>query len=257
MRDSWDARIHRAELLSARAGSGEAMLTFYVHLLRIQRDIYESLRNRRLAGEPAADATSEMRFAPPLLTMTASKGPASLREQAEQLRSGADFEQIAQPFWREPSDRDFFAKALVQPYLECLAEQRVRPRHRDHLLGERRCPFCGGAPQLSILEEHAEGLESGGRQLQCANCLNRWTYRRIVCVHCGEEDERRLAYYQTDEYPHLRVDSCETCGYYLKSVDLGKLGLAVPIVDEIAGVALDAWAVERGYKKIELNLVGM
>jgi len=267
MRDSWDDRIHRAETLAARMGAADAMLGFYVRLLGIQKDIYESLRNRRLTGDVALDATAETQFAPKLLAMTVSSGPATLRERAEQLQSGTDFEGLAQRFWQSPSDRDFFGKALVQPYLERLAEQRVPPRHRDHLRDRGigapglsqagRCPFCAGAPQLSILEEHAASLESGGRQLQCANCLNRWPCRRVVCVACGEEDEHKLAYYQSDEFPHIRVDSCETCGHYLKSIDLGKLGLAVPIVDEMAGAALDAWAVEKGFTKIELNLAGM
>jgi FdhE protein len=257
MRDSWDDRIQRAETLAARTRAADAMLGFYVCLLRIQKDIYEWLRNRPLTGELAADTTGETQFAPKLLAMTVSNGPTTLRERAERLPSSVDFEEIAQPFWHSPSDRDFFGKALVQPYLERLAELRVPPRHRDHLRGERRCPFCGGAPQLSILEEHAASLESGGRQLQCANCLNCWTYRRIVCVHCGEEDEHKLGYYQADEFPHVRIDSCETCRHYLKSIDLGKLGLAVPIVDEMAGVALDAWAADQGLTKIELNLAGM
>jgi FdhE protein len=257
MSDSWDDRIHRAEALSAEGGAAEAMLTFYVYLLRIQKDIYNSFRNRKLSGELASDVTPEMQFAPRLLTMTVSKGPAALRERAEQLQSRTVFEEIALPFWHKPNDRDFFGKVLVQPYLERLAEQKIRPRYRDHLRGERRCPFCGGPPQLSILEEHAASLESGGRQLQCANCLNRWTYRRVVCVHCGEEDEHKLGYYQAEELPHVRIDSCETCRRYLKSIDMGKLGLAVPIVDEVAGVALDAWAADKGYTKIELNLIGM
>ena len=257
MRDSWDDRIHRAETLAARMGAADAMLGFYVCLLRIQKDIYESLRNRRLTGDFAVDANGEMPFAPKLLAMTIRNGPTALRERAERLQSHTAFEEIGQAFWHSPSDRDFFGKALVQPYLERLAELRVPPRRRDHLRGERRCPFCGGAPQLSILEENAASLESGGRQLQCANCLNRWACRRIVCVHCGEEDEHKLGYYQADEFPHVRIDSCEVCRHYLKSIDLGKLGLAVPIVDEMAGAALDAWAAEHGLTKIELNLAGM
>ena len=56
---------------------------------------------------------------------------------------------------------------------------------------------------------------------------------------------------------HRGVDSCDTCRRYLKTIDLGRLGLAVPIVDEVAGVTLDAWATEHGYEKMELNLVGM
>jgi len=54
----------------------------------------------------------------------------------------------------------------------------------------------------------------------------------------------------------LRV-ACDTCGHYLKGVDLTRLGVAVPIVDEVAGAPLDAWAREHGYEKIELNLVGL
>ena len=49
----------------------------------------------------------------------------------------------------------------------------------------------------------------------------------------------------------------EHCGRYLKSIDISKAGLAVPLVDEIAGASLDVWAVEHGYTKIELNLIGL
>jgi formate dehydrogenase maturation protein FdhE len=31
----------------------------------------------------------------------------------------------------------------------------------------------------------------------------------------------------------------------------------VPIVDEVASAPLDVWAIEHGYTKIELNLVGL
>ena len=258
MRDSWDDRVRRADELSAVSGPAHALLVFYAYLLRMQKDLYDSFRLRRAIGDMAADLTPEMQFAPQLLQMTMHRGPAPLREGAEAIQSGnRSYEDIVRPFWHQPSDRDFFGKALAQPYMQRLLDSRVRMIHRDHLRGERRCPVCGGAPQLSILEEHAVALESGGRQLQCANCLNRWTFRRVVCVACGEEDERKLGYYRSEELPHQRIDSCETCRRYIKSIDLGHLGLAVPIVDEVAGVALDAWAAERGYRKIELNLVGM
>ena len=31
----------------------------------------------------------------------------------------------------------------------------------------------------------------------------------------------------------------------------------MPLVDEVAGAPLDAWATEHGFVKIELNLVGL
>jgi FdhE protein len=79
----------------------------------------------------------------------------------------------------------------------------------------------------------------------------------VLCPACGEEDERKLAYFRASDLDHLRVDACETCRRYVKTVDLTKLGFAVPIVDEVAGAPLDLWARERGYEKLELNLVGL
>ena len=61
----------------------------------------------------------------------------------------------------------------------------------------------------------------------------------------------------TAQHDMLRVDACDTCRRYLKTIDLTRLGIAVPVVDEVAGAPLDLWALERGYEKIELNLVGL
>ena len=121
---------------------------------------------------------------------------------------------------------------------------------------DNRCPFCGGSPQLSTLVAAGDS-DGGGRQLLCATCLTAWPFRRVVCVYCGEEDERKTGYFHTPVFDHLRIDACESCKHYLKTVDLTKLGLAVPLVDEVAGAPLDLWARERGYEKIELNLLGL
>jgi FdhE protein len=76
-------------------------------------------------------------------------------------------------------------------------------------------------------------------------------------VACAENDERRLCYFRAAEFDHVRVDVCETCGHYIKSVDLTRLGRAVPLVDEVAAGALDLWAHERGYTKVTRNLIGL
>ena len=54
----------------------------------------------------------------------------------------------------------------------------------------------------------------------------------------------------------MRVEACDTCKYYLKSVDMTVDGLAVPIVDEVATAPLDMWAIEHGFSKISPNLMG-
>ena len=91
----------------------------------------------------------------------------------------------------------------------------------------------------------------------CSFCLAEWDFRRIVCAGCGEEDYKKLPVYTANDFDYVRVESCETCKQYLKTIDLTKNGLADTVVDEIAGAALDLWAQEQGYSKLELNLVGM
>jgi FdhE protein len=76
-------------------------------------------------------------------------------------------------------------------------------------------------------------------------------------VHCGEEDQARLGYHRSPAYPHIRLDTCDACRHYVKTVDLTVLGLADPLADDVASGALDLWAVENGYEKIERNLVGL
>jgi FdhE protein len=79
----------------------------------------------------------------------------------------------------------------------------------------------------------------------------------VLCPGCGEENKDKLPIYTATEFPAARVDACDTCHTYLKSIDLTKDGHAIPMVDEIATVALNIWAEEHDYVKLETNLLGM
>jgi FdhE protein len=87
-------------------------------------------------------------------------------------------------------------------------------------------------------------------------CAHEWLFRRIYCPACGEEREPQMAFYSAPEIAHVRVDVCDTCHTYLKSIDLTKTGLAVAVVDELATIPLDLWAREHGYEKLQINLLG-
>ncbi len=153
--------------------------------------------------------------------------------------------------WRAPSDVQFFAKAFLQPYARWLADSGTRPVERELQGREDRCPFCAGKPQVGFLQTVDAGAEGGGRGLVCSTCLTAWPFRRVVCANCGEERPAKLAYFQTPEYDHVRIEACDTCRHYIKGVDLTRLGLAVPLVDEVAAAALDFLAerrLERGHR---------
>jgi len=194
---------------------------------------------------------------PLLLQVVKSTGPAPLVEQANELieASPETLDDLLLDYWHTRSDKQFFAKALIQPYAWWVAESgALRPNSPRR---ENQCPFCSGKPQVSFLKVVEAGSESGNRNLFCATCLSSWEFRRVVCAYCGEEDPSKLSYFQTSEYEHVRIEACDSCKYYIKSVDLTRLGFADPLVDDVATAALDLWALEKGYTKIELNLIGL
>ena len=261
MRESWDHRIHRAGQLVAEGGAVAPLLAFYARLLQAQKQMYEALgRTARPSGSPKADLPLIGGPALTVLQAVAEHGPPQLNVEARTLMGGtpAGIGDLLCTYWFCPSDRQFFAKAILQPYAQWLAEAGIIPGDRVRTAAENRCPKCGGVAQLSILEASSAVSAGGsGRLLLCATCLTSWPFRRIRCPWCGEDDERKLGYFESPAFDYQRVDACDACRRYSKSIDLGRLGLAVPLVDEVAGASLDLWAREHGYEKIELNLVGL
>jgi FdhE protein len=260
MRETWDTRLDRARELASNDGAARELLTFYAALLAVQKDIYEYMRRLESwlpSGLLEQDLDALLPALPRLLNAVEKAGPASLAEEAAELsrKADSDIRDYLLAYWREPSDLQFFAKVFLQPYANWMVETGARPIDRGLPAAENRCPLCAGKPQVSFLLAHES--EGSARYLLCSNCLSSWNFRRLLCANCGEEDPARLGYFHTPEYDYSRVDTCDTCKYYIKSVDLTRLGLAVPLVDEVAAAALDVWAKAQGLTKIELNVVGL
>lgn len=262
MPDFWNKQIERADCLAAESSGSKELLTFYAQLLRAQKEIYESFRSRKNwlpSGDLESDRPVVQSLATGLLECVAQHGTKSLSEEAQMLLA-ADQDVMARElleYWRSPSDTQFFAKSILQPYARRLAETRTTPAGRELAGGERSCPFCGGQPQLSFLQAKESNAESGNRDMLCATCLSSWEFRRVVCANCGEERPAKLCYFHSPEFDHVRIEACDSCKHYIKGIDLTRFGLAVPLVDEIYASPLDLWAREHGYTKIELNLVGI
>jgi FdhE protein len=236
------------------------VLGFYAELLRHQSALYDLFERERPAGTVEADVPLIARHASPLLQAVAVRGPDQLAGEASRLLEGGlpACEQVLTAYWEARSDRNFFAKALFQAYGQWLADAGVRRIGGVSADAAHRCPRCGGAPQASVLGSTGAGSSDGAsRELLCATCLTAWPFQRVSCAFCGEQDERKLGYFQSPLLDHIRLDACEHCRRYIKTIDLGRLGLAVPLVDEVAGAHLDVWAGDHGYQKIELNLVGL
>ncbi|MFN2399795.1 MAG: formate dehydrogenase accessory protein FdhE [Gemmatimonadaceae bacterium] len=115
------------------------------------------------------------------------------------------------------------------------------------------CPGCGAPPLLAELRgtqpTGTEALGIGERVLRCGRCTAAWTFPRLRCPACGEQDHARLSYLAGDgEEEFKRADTCETCKNYLKSIAvLEPLSADELLEEDLATAALDWIALERGY----------
>jgi FdhE protein len=224
------------------------MLRFYAEIVRLQSTIYSALES---GGNGPPDTSLLLPRFMPLLSLVKKIGPAPLASVADELsRDRAQWEGLLVLNSELDEPTKFFARALLQPFTEYLASKS------DLALGagQRVCPFCGEKPQVGVLRGEGDGAK---RSLICSLCSTEWSFRRILCPNCGEESQRSLPVYAAEEFPHVRVEACDSCHTYIKSVDLTRNGLAVPVVDELATVSLNLWAEEHGYTKVQLNLLGM
>ncbi len=260
--DFWDKHISRATVLAAKADGTSELLTFYGHLLGAQKHVYELLSGSQghTSGELEKDLPLLRGAIPAFLQTVKTVGSVILANEAQRwLTADSDeLDELLLSHWKAPTDTQFFAKSLLQPYARWLADSGTNPVNRDlKPNGETHCPYCGGNPQVSFLQSREASSESGNRDLICALCLSVWSFRRVICAKCEEERPAKLGYFHTPDYDHIRIEACDTCKHYIKGVDLTRVGFAVPLVDEVAAAPLDLWAQEHGYTKIELNLVGL
>jgi FdhE protein len=252
-------RIARAEELGKDHASVAEILRFYAEVAKLQGEVRARFSNRQwpLPGSGALDLGTLIPNFSKFLDQLGAKGTAQIRNHAAEVKSGGQekWGDLLSVYWRGADHDDpriaFFSRAFLQPVAE-LAREQVQLSLKDYF--ERICPYCGRRPGVAVLRPEGDGAK---RSLQCSFCLGEWNFRRIVCPSCGEEDNHKLPVYTAEEFDYIRVEACDTCKAYIKSVDLTKNGHAEPVVDEIAAAALDMWAREHGYEKIELNLMGM
>jgi formate dehydrogenase accessory protein FdhE len=270
----YDGRIRRAERLAALHPFTQEVLTFYKQIAEFQKNLCARmlsggkprgvdknlpvLRQESLRQELKIEAL--LPHFKEFLKLVAAHAPVTLAESARQLSTQPvdAWADILHDYWAANGRDDrpdgafdqFLPRAFLQPYAEHLAA--------DCSVDERSafpslCPSCGARPLLGILRPEGDG---GKRFLLCSFCLREWEFRRIFCSTCGEETEAKLPVYVAEQFPYIRVEACETCKFYLRTIDLTKDGNAVPLVDDLAAIPLSLWAEEHGYSRAQPNLLG-
>jgi formate dehydrogenase maturation protein FdhE len=273
----YDARMRRAHHLSEVHSFAAEVLTFYRQLAAFQKRLYAQIPEA-LGSQPVTQPGPPLRgeldlavlvpHVPDLLSLLESIAPAPTAEAARQLALQGPAAWIAflSDFWtfgglpghstaahQEDSAEpltEFILRAFLQPYAEFLSAHMPAP---DVQSTPRVCPRCSSLPLLGVLRPEGDG---GKRSLVCSFCLYEWDFRRIFCPACGEEAETKLPVYIAEQFPQVRVEVCDTCKFYLRTIDLTKDGHAVPIVDDLAAIPLSLWAHEHGYSRLQPNLLG-
>ena len=260
----WQRRIQRADHLANAYSFASEILTFYARIARFQESLYgrlesESAKLTRSTEYPSGppELQALINSFSPFLSVVEEYGPARLTAIAHELHASPreSWSQLLDASWNTtdstPAPEQFLARAFLQPYAELL---RLRSGMTLDGYNHALCPFCSRKAGLGVLRPQGDGAR---RSLGCSFCLAEWDFRRILCPGCGEEDNRKLPVYTASDFDYVRVECCDTCKTYIKSVDLSKNGLAEPIVDEMAAAPLDLWAQQHGYSKLQLNLMGM
>jgi FdhE protein len=265
-RDPWQRRIERAEQLRQQHAFAAEILGFYVRIAEFQKRLYLRLDGISVTPSSSPRASSGppelpelLASFPEFLAVVEQHAPARLAEYAHALRSATEDTRAAllNDFWNGTGSPDgtrmneFPARAFLQPYAEFV---RLRSGMQWNGYTHPSCPFCNRKPGLGVLRPLGD---VGQRSLICSFCLAEWQFRRILCPACGEENHAKLPVYTAAELQHVRVECCDSCKSYLKTVDLTKNGLAEPVIDEIGAVPLDLWAQEHGYAKLQPNILQM
>jgi FdhE protein len=106
------------------------------------------------------------------------------------------------------------------------------------------CPICGSRPLMS--EFNAEGQ----REYLCSFCGFEWPGERLKCPFCENSDHTKLHYFYAEGDEAYRVDICDACNQYIKTVDSRKLDYEPDLgMEDIVTIHLDILASEKGFKR--------
>jgi hypothetical protein len=261
---NWAGHRARAEALRERYLFAAEVLGCYVALLDAWSDL------------PTVDSSDLVRWTdaevrPRVVKATEAAGPAVLAEAIQDVPAEEPLRVWLAGGELPPVER-YLARACLYPVLVALGENAGA--FTEGTRGDRHCPRCGGAPQVSFRSASGDQLVSGARQLSCVRCGHTWSFSGSTCPSCGSTEGGKRTLYaeqragpvvgtQTESndgdeptFPHLRIDACASCERYLIDVDLGRDIRAVPEVDELAALPLALYAADQGLSKIAPNLMG-
>ncbi len=145
----------------------------------------------------------------------------------------------------------FLTQMSIKPSIHAnVAQLKDRVDLKNWLRGY--CPICGSFPQMSELKGE------GQRFFACSFCGFEWPSERLKCPFCENKDHKSLHYFHEEGKEIYRVDVCNKCRQYIKTVDSRKLNFEPDLdLEDITTIHLDILASEKGFKRPVPNLLGL
>jgi FdhE protein len=137
----------------------------------------------------------------------------------------------------------FLIQNSIRPSIEAGVEQ-IRSELDPETWLKGYCPICGSLPSLSLLKE-----DVGKRYLLCSYCGYQWRTDRIFCPFCENKDQESLHYFYGEGEETQRIDLCDKCQQYIKTIDYRNLQESDPVLEDLATPHLDILASQKGYKR--------
>lgn len=179
-------------------------------------------------------------------------GRVSLRDLALAVVDNERLNKISKEAGVGREETSFLAQALIVPFLRTCARSLRNKINLDKAV-TNRCPVCSGVPLMAKLRK-----EDGRRILECSLCGTQWHFQRLKCPFCGNEDTKTLGFFFVEEETSYRVDKCEKCKGYIKTVDERKKPegeLKSLLVEDVSTLFLDILAEREGYWSIRGKVV--
>jgi FdhE protein len=140
----------------------------------------------------------------------------------------------------------FLARNSVKPIYETYAKELGNYVDQERWW-KGYCPICGSEPFI------AELRKDGARFLICSFCGYDWRFKRLQCPFCENEEPKGYRYFYTEnEGKAYRVDVCEKCKRYIKTIDTNEVDEAIPSLEDIGTLHLDILAQKEGYTKEQM-----
>ena len=154
-------------------------------------------------------------------------------------------EELSEPAPLDSSTLNLIGRELVKPFFHSIAIYSKNIVSFQNWT-EGFCPICGDLPSFARFSKEEEGK----RYLWCARCDMEWGFQRICCPFCKNSDHTKLKFLTTNYREELRIDVCDDCKGYVKTIDERKFEedyVTIYIKEHVSSLFLDMVAEEKGY----------